>query len=242
MIDRIILIAFCFFLAGEMLGQEDTSVKLTNTEIRTLYLLNDSVISYAKFKCLNSEEIKSIEIIKSKDSISKYSNGPFDQIINVKIKNICDLESNSLFKTKDEVISKTIEAINKRNTKKYIALFDFDLILKIWEEIGEVDKDTDFLDGFKNNYADIIKGVSMSYNMVIGKIEKVYKITDYNFDLIKYELIKIEKAPNHSTEKYKVYIKDNYNNDWSLDIYIAKYKDCYLIMEPIEYNYLEKID
>lgn len=151
--------------------------------------------------------------------------------------------TSSTCKTQKDIIIETIDAINKRNTKYYIALFDFDKISKIWQEASEIDQDyKEFLTAFQNENEKIIKAYSSSYNMVIGKIEKIYNIKNYHFDIVDYKLLESQKETNYSSEKFRVRLTDNNNNYWNLDIYISKYEDCYLLTEPIEMNYLEKIE
>jgi len=150
---------------------------------------------------------------------------------------------NSSCKTEKDIIIETIDAINQKNTKAYIALFDFDKISEIWQEAGETDQEyKDFLNAFQNKNEEIIKMYSSSYNTVIGKIEKIYNIKNYHFDLVDYKLLETQKETNFISEKFRVRLTDNYNNNWNLDIFISKYKDSYLITEPIEMNFIEKIE
>lgn len=146
--------------------------------------------------------------------------------------------SKSSCKSEKDIIDETIEAINNRNTNAYIAQFDFIKISEIWKEAGY----KEFLSVFQNENKEIIKMYSSSYNMVIGKIEKIYNVKDYHFDVVDYSLLETQKETNYTSEKFRIRLTDNYNNNWNLDIYISKYKDCYLITEPIDMNNLERIN
>ncbi len=155
----------------------------------------------------------------------------------------CSINKSSTCKTEKDVITETIDAINKRDTKNYISLFNFDQILKMWEDKSKIEQDNkEILDAFQDENPEIIKAYSMSYNMVIGKIEKIYNIKNYHFDIVDYKLLESQKDANYSNEKFRVKLKDNYNNKWKLDVYISRLNDCYLLTEPIEMNNLEKIE
>ena len=228
MIDKILLISICFFFTGIANGQNNNK-KSKNAETRTLYLLNDSVISYEKFKILYPGEIKSIEIIKDKERISNYSNRNYDQIINIRTDNSCVLQWKAYSILDDSIIQASILRViyNKDNALNLIADFTNNIftlpiekdtistLLFMWPEYSNLfildiptNKDTVYLGDFElipNKALTIIE-----YDSI--------RLTKEN------EFIKKGLKKKKATEESNDYMAANYHpmfNDETSNIYIS---------------------
>jgi len=153
----------------------------------------------------------------------------------------CLNASNQDCQTAKDLMEKSIDGINNKNTKGYISLFDFDSVLEIWENAAKEDDDyKEFVNMLKNDKDRIVKMYSMSYNMVIGTLERIHKLDEWHFKLKEFELDTTEREPNYLIERYIMKLEDDKNNHWSMKINVSKYNDCYFLTEPIEPNYLSK--
>ena len=89
--------------------------------------------------------------------------------------NCCSSKSNC--KTKEDLITSSIEAINNQDLNQYIALIDFMTLLKIWQEAAEEDTEyQELVDFLLNEKGNIIKSYSMSYLMLTGTLKKKHKL------------------------------------------------------------------
>lgn len=228
MIEKIILITICFFLIGEVFGQ-DNSTKSTTTEIRTLYLLNDSVISYEKFESLDPGEIKSIEIIKNKEIISQYSKDDYDQIINIRIDNSCVLQWKAYSVMDDSIFQASFLRViyNKGNVSNLMADFTHNIftlpiekdtistLLFMYPEHGNLfifniptDKDTLYLGEFE---------LIPNKNLTISEYDSI-RMTKEN------EFINRGLKKNKAAKEANEYMTANYHpmfNDENSNIYIS---------------------
>ncbi|PLB19839.1 type 1 periplasmic-binding domain-containing protein [Mariniflexile rhizosphaerae] len=136
----------------------------------------------------------------------------------------------------------SVEAINNKNTEEYISLIEFDSVLKVWKGAGKKDNGyNDMADLLTNNKPQVIKMYSISYNMLIGTLEKIHKLDKWHFELKNFEMESIEEVSSYFfREKYIMKLEDDKNNQWTLRVNLTRFNDCYYITEPLELNYLSK--
>lgn len=153
----------------------------------------------------------------------------------------CSNVPNQTCKTAKDLMESSIEAINNKNTKGYISLFDFESILRIWESAAKKeDGYKEYVSMLKNDNDRIVKMYSMSYNILIGTLEKVHKLDEWHFELKDFVLDNTNQEPDYLIERYIMKLEDDKNNRWSMKINISKYNDCSFITEPLDVNYLSK--
>lgn len=151
----------------------------------------------------------------------------------------CNAPSSNDCNTAKEMVEKSITAINDRNSKGYVDLIDFDIILEIWKQESEYDSSyQEIVETLQNEKELSINSYSRSYNMLIGTIEKIHKLENWKFTIIESELIETEGGSISTIEKFKVKLKDSFDRKWAIDIYLTKFNDCYYITEPVDpYNF-----
>lgn len=155
----------------------------------------------------------------------------------------CLNASNPVCQSAKELMEKSVDAINNKNTKGYISLIYFDSVLAIWENAARIDDDyKEMASTLKNDQDKVIKSYSRSYNMLIGTLERIHNLDEWHFEIKEFELDTTEYEPGYLVENYIMKLEDNRNNhnQWSLRIYLAKYEDCYYITEPIDPCNLKK--
>jgi len=141
--------------------------------------------------------------------------------------------------TAEDLLTKTISSINKKNTESYMSLIDFDTLLLIWEQAYRKDSSyQDIINLVKYDRKEIVKMYSMGYNIFISTLERMDSVDEWGFKLNEFSKISEEQEPNYLIEKYNLKLLDKNYSKWSLKIYLSKYNECYYITEPIESNYL----
>ena len=153
----------------------------------------------------------------------------------------CSNASNKTCSSAKGLMKKTINAINDNNTDEYASLVDFDVTLKLAESAEK--KDTNYravINMLKYHKDEAVETCAMGYYMLIGALEKIYKLDKWHFVLKGYKLNSTEKVSGFLIEKYTMKLENENKSKWSLIIYLTKHNNCYFITEPIESSYLSK--
>jgi len=135
----------------------------------------------------------------------------------------------------DDVVKKTVEALNKRDVALFMTLTNYDTLLYVMQKTAEKDSSAKHaLELFGKRKEFILKSYESEFTDLSEQIEKKLKTSKWKLSLQDHY---IDRAGEDGFIKtYDIEIKVNSEGKkYTISFEVEKYNDCYYIFVPVAY-------
>jgi hypothetical protein len=150
---------------------------------------------------------------------------------------ICTLASFSQTKNTpcrklDEVLKKTFEAMNKRDSKLFVSLVDKDILLDAFEEEAEMDTSAMMTYQVYRAYPRLIfKEAKSSFHDLLKRLDKEFAPLKWAIELVDYEIV--YQPPYRANPYYDLDLTIRINGQlYHVSSYVYSSKKCYCTFDP----------